>query len=66
MFGLLAAPSFTHRICPACLGEHGGAGGVGHLAIQLAASRDATVYATGTGDSLEFNSSRRLSDGKVA
>jgi NADPH:quinone reductase-like Zn-dependent oxidoreductase len=36
-----------------CVLVHGGAGGVGHIAIQLAASRDATVYATGTGDSLE-------------
>jgi NADPH2:quinone reductase len=27
---------------------HGGAGGVGHLAVQLAAARGATVYATGS------------------
>ena len=31
---------------------HGGAGGVGHVAIQLAASRGADVYATGSTDSL--------------
>jgi NADPH:quinone reductase-like Zn-dependent oxidoreductase len=32
---------------------HGGAGGVGHIAVQLAVARGATVFATGTGDSLE-------------
>ncbi|HEX4093180.1 MAG TPA: zinc-dependent alcohol dehydrogenase family protein [Trebonia sp.] len=32
---------------------HGGAGGVGHLAVQLALARGATVFATGTGASLE-------------
>jgi NADPH:quinone reductase-like Zn-dependent oxidoreductase len=31
----------------------GGAGGVGHVAVQLALARGATVYATGTGQSLE-------------
>jgi NADPH:quinone reductase len=31
----------------------GGAGGVGHLAVQLARARGARVYATGTGASLE-------------
>ena len=30
----------------------GGAGGVGHVAVQLALARGATVYATGTGASL--------------
>src|ERR1700744_3739248 len=30
----------------------GGAGGVGHVAVQLALARGATVFATGTGDSL--------------
>lgn len=32
---------------------HGGAGGVGHIAVQLAAARGATVYATGTGADLD-------------
>lgn len=32
---------------------HGGAGGVGHIAVQLAIARGATVYATGSGSSLE-------------
>jgi NADPH2:quinone reductase len=32
---------------------HGGAGGVGHVAVQLARARGATVYATGSGPSLE-------------
>jgi len=32
---------------------HGGAGGVGHLAVQLAQARGATVFATGTGPSLD-------------
>lgn len=32
---------------------HGGAGGVGHVAVQIALSRGATVFATGTGDSLD-------------
>jgi NADPH:quinone reductase-like Zn-dependent oxidoreductase len=32
---------------------HGGAGGVGHIAVQLARARGATVFATGTGRSLE-------------
>lgn len=32
---------------------HGGAGGVGHVAVQLALARGATVFATGTGASLE-------------
>lgn len=32
---------------------HGGAGGVGHVAVQLAVSRGATVSATGTGPDLE-------------
>src|SRR5580692_7894983 len=32
---------------------HGGAGGVGHVAVQLAMVRGATVFATGTGDSLD-------------
>jgi NADPH:quinone reductase-like Zn-dependent oxidoreductase len=31
---------------------HGGAGGVGHVAVQLARSRGAAVFATGTGHSL--------------
>lgn len=31
---------------------HGGAGGVGHVAVQLARARGATVFATGTGESL--------------
>lgn len=33
---------------------HGGAGGIGHVAVQLARARGATVYATGSTDSLEF------------
>jgi NADPH:quinone reductase-like Zn-dependent oxidoreductase len=33
---------------------HGGAGGVGHLAIQLAKAKGATVLATCSGDDLEF------------
>ncbi|MDU0312488.1 zinc-dependent alcohol dehydrogenase family protein [Phycicoccus sp. M110.8] len=32
---------------------HGGAGGVGHIAVQLAAARGATVYATGSGADLD-------------
>jgi NADPH2:quinone reductase len=32
---------------------HGGAGGVGHVAVQIALSRGATVFATGSGRSLE-------------
>jgi NADPH:quinone reductase len=32
---------------------HGGAGGVGNVAVQLAVARGARVYATGTGASLE-------------
>ncbi|HEU5333863.1 MAG TPA: zinc-dependent alcohol dehydrogenase family protein [Actinocrinis sp.] len=32
---------------------HGGAGGIGHVAVQLALSRGAQVYATGSADSLE-------------
>jgi NADPH:quinone reductase len=32
---------------------HGGAGGVGHVAVQIAVARGATVFATGTGDDLE-------------
>jgi NADPH:quinone reductase-like Zn-dependent oxidoreductase len=32
---------------------HGGAGGVGHVAVQLALARGATVFATGTGPSLD-------------
>jgi NADPH:quinone reductase len=32
---------------------HGGAGGVGHLAVQLAVARGADVYATGSRDGLE-------------
>jgi NADPH:quinone reductase len=31
----------------------GGAGGVGHVAVQLALARGATVFATGTGDGLQ-------------
>jgi len=31
---------------------HGGAGGVGHIAVQIARARGATVFATGTGSSL--------------
>ena len=31
----------------------GGAGGVGHVAVQLALARGAAVYATGTGESLQ-------------
>jgi NADPH2:quinone reductase len=31
---------------------HGGAGGVGHVAVQLALAHGATVFATGTGESL--------------
>jgi NADPH:quinone reductase len=31
----------------------GGAGGVGHVAVQLARARGATVFATGTGESLQ-------------
>ncbi len=33
---------------------HGGAGGVGHIAVQLAAARGAKVYATGTGADLDL------------
>ncbi|WP_054816284.1 zinc-dependent alcohol dehydrogenase family protein [Nocardia arizonensis] len=33
---------------------HGGAGGVGHVAVQLAIARGATVYATGSGGSLQI------------
>jgi NADPH:quinone reductase-like Zn-dependent oxidoreductase len=33
---------------------HGGAGGVGHVAVQLALARGATVFATGTGASLDI------------
>ena len=33
---------------------HGGAGGVGHIAVQLALARGATVFATGTGASLQM------------
>jgi NADPH:quinone reductase len=33
---------------------HGGAGGVGHVAVQIALARGATVFATGTGDSLDI------------
>lgn len=33
---------------------HGGAGGVGHLAVQLALANDATVFATGSPHSLEI------------
>jgi NADPH2:quinone reductase len=33
---------------------HGGAGGVGHVAVQIAVARGATVYATGSGASLEI------------
>ena len=32
---------------------HGGAGGVGHVAVQLAVARGATVYATGSGPDLD-------------
>lgn len=32
---------------------HGGAGGVGHVAVQIAIARGATVFATGRGRSLE-------------
>lgn len=32
---------------------HGGAGGVGHIAVQLAVARGATVFATGTGGGLD-------------
>jgi len=32
---------------------HGGAGGVGHIAVQLAGARGASVYATGTGADLD-------------
>ncbi|RFP16229.1 MULTISPECIES: zinc-dependent alcohol dehydrogenase family protein [unclassified Duganella] len=32
---------------------HGGAGGVGHMAVQLAAARGAQVYATGSADQRE-------------
>lgn len=32
---------------------HGGAGGVGHVAVQLAAARGATVFATGSARSLD-------------
>lgn len=32
---------------------HGGAGGVGHVAVQIALARGATVFATGSGDSLD-------------
>lgn len=33
---------------------HGGAGGIGHVAVQLARARGAEVYATGSGPSLEI------------
>lgn len=33
---------------------HGGAGGVGHVAIQIALSFGAEVYATGTGESMAY------------
>jgi NADPH:quinone reductase-like Zn-dependent oxidoreductase len=33
---------------------HGGAGGVGQVAVQLAKARGADVYATGSADSLDF------------
>lgn len=33
---------------------HGGAGGVGHVAIQIALSLGADVYATGTGDGMAY------------
>ena len=33
---------------------HGGAGGVGHVAVQLALARGATVFATGSGESLDI------------
>ncbi|EWT02695.1 quinone oxidoreductase [Intrasporangium oryzae NRRL B-24470] len=32
---------------------HGGAGGVGHIAVQLAVARGATVFATGSGPDLD-------------
>jgi NADPH2:quinone reductase len=32
---------------------HGGAGGVGHVAVQIALARGATVFATGSGESLD-------------
>jgi len=32
---------------------HGGAGGVGHVAVQIALARGATVFATGTGEGLK-------------
>jgi NADPH:quinone reductase len=33
---------------------HGGAGGVGHIAVQVALARGAAVFATGTGGSLDI------------
>lgn len=36
---------------------HGGAGGVGHIAIQIARAFGADVYSTGSADSLEYISS---------
>jgi NADPH:quinone reductase len=33
---------------------HGGAGGVGHVAVQLAVARGARVYATGTGAAIDL------------
>ncbi|HTJ65969.1 MAG TPA: zinc-dependent alcohol dehydrogenase family protein [Actinospica sp.] len=33
---------------------HGGAGGIGHVAVQIARARGAEVYATGSGASLEI------------